>query len=61
VRYLFDDGTAVTAVFEPRPDLQFTEVDAVTRTVTVEIVATTAPGGRDFTPISEIEVYGWPA
>ena len=37
---------------------QFVDVDTQTSTVTVEIESTTAPGDRDFTPISEIEVSG---
>lgn len=58
VHYRFDDGTAVRASFNRQPSLQFETVDVVTRTVTVEIASTTAHGGRDFTPISEIEIYG---
>lgn len=58
VEYRFDDGTSVRATLDNEPTLQFTDVDVTTRTVTVEIASTTPHGGRDFTPISEIEIYG---
>ncbi len=59
VRYLFDDGTVVAAAFSPQPVLQFTDVDVLTGTVTVEIVLTSEHGGRDFTAVSDIEVFGF--
>ena len=61
VRWLFADGTGVVQDFEPRPELQFTDVVTTSPTVVVEILATTEPGERDFAAISEIEVHGTPA
>jgi len=61
VRWIFDDGTTVDQTFEEQREVQFIEASATTSTVIVEIVSTTSHGGRDFTPISEIEVEGNPA
>lgn len=62
VRWTFgEDETHVMQEFEPVPDLQLEEVPAVsTSSVTVEIIATSPHGGRDFTAISEIVVVGQP-
>jgi hypothetical protein len=46
--------------FKPRPFPQFVRLNATTSRITVEIVATTPPGGLDYTAISEIYVYGYP-
>jgi serine/threonine protein kinase len=46
--------------FRPLPVPQFVRLDAVTSRITVKILDTTAPGGLDFTAISEIYVFGYP-
>jgi serine/threonine-protein kinase len=60
VEYSFTDGSTATQEFEESPELQSVDVDETTETVTVTIVATTSHGGRDYTPISEVEVFGVP-
>jgi serine/threonine protein kinase len=60
VEYLFDDGTVIPQSFREVPRLQFTNVDdVVTESVTIRITSTSAPGARDFTPVSEVEVQGF--
>lgn len=59
VEYSFDDGTA-TQSFEEAPELQSIDVDSVTQSITITITSTSEHGGRDFTPISEVEVQGFP-
>jgi serine/threonine-protein kinase len=61
VTYTFDDGTSVAQDFRPRPDFQYIEVDEVTSRIVITVQETSAPGkpdGRDYTAISEVEVYG---
>lgn len=59
VRWSFDDGSSVTQALDPTDrSTQFRSVDAETVRVQVEILATTPPGDRDFTPISDIEIEG---
>ena len=60
VRYHFDGDRFLDVLFQDQRALQFVDVDVVTQSVTVEILATTPHGGRDFTPISEVEIYGVP-
>ena len=59
ISYTFSDGTSVVhdLLDEPRPQLIDTAVS--TRSVSVEVLATTEHGGRDFTAISELYVYGY--
>jgi hypothetical protein len=58
VEYRFDDGTTVVQVFDPDPEVQYVDVDEVTGTVVITVLATSPHGGRDYTAISEVEVYG---
>ena len=54
-------GVSREASFVDQPDLQTVDVQSKPSTeVTVEILESTAPGDRDFTAISEIEVSGLP-
>jgi hypothetical protein len=48
-----------TKTFRPRPVPQFVRLDALTSRITVKILDTTAPGGLDYTAISEIYVFGY--
>jgi hypothetical protein len=55
-------GISREASFVDQPDLQTVDVQSKPTTeVTVEILESTAPGDRDFTAVSEIEVHGLPA
>jgi serine/threonine protein kinase len=58
VEWRFDDGQAVRQTFDETATVQSIPVDAETRAVEVYIVSTTEPGGRDFTPISEVVIRG---
>ncbi len=59
VRWTFDDGTEIVQdLDENLRSVQSTAVDVVTLRVQLEILGTTAPGERDFTPISDIEIEG---
>jgi hypothetical protein len=60
VRYLIPGLPSVTQTFRPIPIPQYVPIHATTSRMTIEILDTTEPGGRDFTPISEIYVYGYP-
>jgi hypothetical protein len=60
VRYLIPGRPPTVQHFKPRPFPQFVRLNATTSRITVEIVATTPPGGLDYTAISEIYVYGYP-
>ena len=59
-RYLIPGLPPTVARFQPRPFPQFVRVNATASHITVEILDTTEPGGRDYTAISEIYVYGYP-
>ena len=48
-----------TKTFRPQPVPQFVRLDALTSRITVKILDTTAPGGLDYTAISEIYVFGY--
>jgi serine/threonine protein kinase len=48
-----------TQTFRPLPVPQFVRLRATTSRITVKIIDTTAPGGLDYTAISEIYVYGY--
>ncbi|MEY2475579.1 MAG: hypothetical protein QOG87_894 [Actinomycetota bacterium] len=55
-------GISREASFVDQPELQTVDVVSKPSTsVTVEILESTAPGDRDFTAVSEIEVSGLPA
>lgn len=62
VRFEFSDGSSSEAAFADSRDMQSAQVKpAVTTFVRIVIMQTTPPGardGRDFTPISEVEVIG---
>jgi hypothetical protein len=60
VRYLFPGLPSVTETFQPVPIPQYVSIRATTSRITIEILETTEPGGRDFTAISEIYVYAYP-
>jgi hypothetical protein len=59
VRYLIPGLPPTVADFRSQPYPQFVRLSATTSRITVEILDTTAPGGRDYTAISEIYVYGY--
>lgn len=60
-RYVFDSGATVSASFADEPALQSSPVGRIaSSSVTIEILDTTDDPERDFTAISEIEVYGVP-
>lgn len=62
VRWEFDGGVTQGQAFSDDRRIQVTQVAAVLTTrVRLVIQETTAPGGRDFTAISEIVVRGVPA
>jgi hypothetical protein len=55
-------GISREASFVDQPELQTVDVvSKPTTEVTVEILESTAPGDRDYTAVSEIEVMGTPA
>ena len=58
VRYGFDSGDSVIQDLALNPQLQFRQVDVVTTEIRIEIVRTSDHGGRNYTPISEVAVYG---
>jgi len=60
VRYDFSDGSSAVKRFSPLAELQYTDVDAVTDSMVVTILAAGPHGGRDYAAIAEIEVYGYP-
>lgn len=60
-RFHFDDGSTVPAAFVDDRSIQRTPVGGtVTTTLEIEIVETTVDPERDFTAISEIQVFGEP-
>lgn len=66
VRWTFEDGTSVEQTLVERPRVQRLEIEPVTTsTVTLTVLAVTPPGpgglGRDYTPISTVELTGRPA
>jgi hypothetical protein len=60
VRYLIPGLPPTVQRFKPQPFPQFVRVSATASRITVQIMAATAPGGLDYTAISEIYVYGYP-
>ncbi len=64
VDWTFADGTTVRQTLGERRSLQRADVDVVTDTVELRIVAVTRPGrgpsGRDYTAISELSLVGVP-
>jgi hypothetical protein len=60
VRYLVPGLPSTTKQFRPTPVPQFVSVSATARRITVEILHTTKSGGKNYTAISEIYVYGYP-
>ncbi len=59
VRWSFDDGSVVDQSLRERPTMQTVPVDSErTRTIRLRLLKVSAPGGRDFTAISEIGVWG---
>jgi hypothetical protein len=61
VRYLIPGLPPTVQRLQPQADPQYVSVSAITEQITVEILDTTRPGGKDFTAISEIYVYGYPS
>jgi len=63
-RLEFSDGSSVSAEFAQQRDMQFVELPKPIRTHSIRIVIEEtyppppAPDGRDFTPISEVQVQG---
>jgi hypothetical protein len=60
VRYLIPGLPPTVQRFQPQARAQYVAVNAITDQITVEILDTTKPGGKDFTAISEIYIYGYP-
>jgi serine/threonine protein kinase len=60
VRYLIPGLPSTTKEFRPSPVPQFATVSATARRITLEILRTTGSGGKNYTAISEIYVYGYP-
>jgi Protein kinase domain len=58
VAYQVPGLPSTTKAFRPLPVPQFTQLRVTTSRITVEILGTSAPGGLDYTAISEIYVYG---
>lgn len=59
VSYAFSDGTSEIQSFDPwTRQAQLTRVGITTKWMRITILETTMRGGRDYTPISEIEAYG---
>lgn len=57
--YAFSDGTSEIQSFDPwTRQAQLTRVETKTKWMKITILETTMHGGRDYTPISEIEAYG---
>jgi hypothetical protein len=61
VRYVVRGQEPTTQTFRPAPVPQFVRLGVTTSRITIEIVATSEPGGLDYTAISEVYVYGAPA
>lgn len=59
VEWEFSDGTTVYQSFDDSAVLQTTPVYATTDWVRIRILSTTDHGGRDFTPISEVKLFGY--
>ena len=66
-RFEFSDGSSVRASFAQSRDMQFVAFEQPIRTRSIRIIVeqTYPPppeeqGGRDFTPISEVQVLGTP-
>jgi serine/threonine-protein kinase len=63
VRYVAPGLEPIVQTFRPEPVPQLIRLDTTTRRITIQIVATTEPGGGstfDYTAISEVYVYGFP-
>jgi hypothetical protein len=54
----FSEGQVVTVSFKDQPVLQSAQIGVETTEVTMRIV-TSIPAPRDFTAVSELQVYGW--
>lgn len=58
VRWTAADGSHLDQTFAETPEMQWLSGSVVTSTLTVQILQTSAPGDRDFTAISDLEVRG---
>jgi hypothetical protein len=58
VAWQADDGTSVVQDLRDERSVQTTPFDATTSGLTMTILATTPPGDRDFTAISEVAFTG---
>lgn len=60
VEWAFDDGTTITQDLTDTNEVQSVDVDVTTSTVTLRLLAVSAPGrgpnGRNFTAVSELSV-----
>lgn len=61
VTWVFDDGTEVTQRLTEVPDMQLLSLDepVTTSSIRVRIDEVSAPGGRDYTALSELTVSGY--
>ena len=61
-RWTFDGGKSIEQKFQDRADLQSIPVDVTTKTVQLQILATTADEPQlDYTAISDVRLLGLPA
>lgn len=58
VRWTAADGSYLDQTFAESPEMQRLSGSVITPTLTVQILRTSAPGDRDFTAISDLEVHG---
>jgi hypothetical protein len=58
VRWTAADGSNLDQTFAETPEMQWLSGSVVTSTLTVQILQTSAPGDRDYTAISDLEVRG---
>lgn len=58
VRYVVRGEEPKTQTLRPAPVPQFVRMNVTASRITIEIVATSEPGGLDYTAVSEIYVYG---
>ena len=59
VRWEFSDGSSAVQTFDDAPTMQRVSVSALADWARITILETTDDGGRDFTPISDIGLWGY--
>ena len=57
-QFLFSDGQSMGFTYADEPEPQIADIGLETSQVTMQITGTTA-AQRDFTAVSELQVYGW--